>query len=1073
MYKKALSRLSSPHMILLSAISLASCGGSGDPGDPGDPKTDDPLLPSINISSVSTAEGNEGVTDFNFVINLSEASASDVSIDYATGDDTAEAGTDYSEVNDTLIIPAGETSASITIDVNGDTTFESDESFTLNLSNITGATSETSSVSGTILNDDQDTPPVLSISSVSVTEGNSNVTGLEFVISLSKVSTSNISIDYATSDSTATAGTDYTGSNGTLVIPAGNDSGSIVISVTGDLSIEADETFTLNLSNISGATSETSSAIGTILNDDIDTDNDGLTDFAETNIYGTDPNAADTDGDGQNDSSEITARTNPIGHLAVSAPLYFSDNHEFGYSEVTVPSGCYELTAKAWGAGGGQNWGSGGGSSTVGGGGGYALKTLNVLPGDTLEIYVGQGGKGGSGSASNAFGGAQGGGTYHFGGGGGGSTELRYLDERLLVAGGGGGSGNFSDGNGGPGGGFTGTVGGGANGGFGGPDTGLNPNGVDQLNGDGDAHSGAGGGGYSGGGRGTSYGQGGGGGSSFGDSTIAGNGRLPGNAAEAGNSGYGGIGNSYYDNQGPKGPHGSDGKLTLYCAISSTAVVDADNDGVLDAYETSTFLTNPNLADTDGDGLSDFAELVTHHTNPLLTDTDGDGLTDDTEINTHGTDPNISDTDADGLSDGDELTLHSTDPLNPDSDSDTLSDGVEINTHSSNPNSDDSDGDGLTDDVEVNTYLTSPTSSDSDSDGLSDASEVNTHLTNPNLSDSDNDGLNDFFEINTYSTNPLSPDSDGDRVIDSDEIQVYSTDPNNEDSDSDGYTDGDEIIVKPVIADNAVPLDTVTYEAWGLYEYNPVATCNVILGKAWGAGGGQNWASNGNSSVGGGGGYAKTLIDVDAANVVELYVGEGGRGSGMNGNAFGGALGGDTAHFGGGGGGSTELRILNERLLVAGGGGGSGNSSNGHGGAGGGFTGTPGGGENGGFGGPNTGLNPDGVNQTGDGYSAHSGAGGGGYSGGGRGTSSGQGGGGGSSYGDSTIAGTGRAPGNLAEAGNSGFGGVGTSYYDNQGPDSANGSDGKIIVECHVSIGNTGGSNPNDITSVPSFVYVP
>jgi hypothetical protein len=73
---------------------------------------------------------------------------------------------------------------------------------------------------------------------------------------------------FTTTDGTATAGSDYTASSGTLTIAAGSTTANVTIAVNGDAVVEADETFTVTLSNVSGATLGNASATVTIINDD-------------------------------------------------------------------------------------------------------------------------------------------------------------------------------------------------------------------------------------------------------------------------------------------------------------------------------------------------------------------------------------------------------------------------------------------------------------------------------------------------------------------------------------------------------------------------------------------------------------------------------------------------------------------------------------------------------------------------------------------------------------------------------------------------------------------------------------
>lgn len=104
---------------------------------------------------------------------------------------------------------------------------------------------------------------------------------------------------------------------------------------------------------------------------------------------------------------------------------------------------------------------------------------------------------------------------------------------------------------------------------------------------------------------------------------------------------------------------------------------DTDGDGLPDTWEMQYFsdLSQTGAQDSDGDGLVNSAELLAG-TNPNNPDSDGDGLSDGAEANA-GTNPHYKDTDRDGLPDGLEIEL-GTNPLLPDTDSDTFLDGFEV-----------------------------------------------------------------------------------------------------------------------------------------------------------------------------------------------------------------------------------------------------------------------------------------------------------------------------------------------------------------------------------------------------------
>jgi predicted extracellular nuclease len=115
----------------------------------------------IGAAAVSQAEGDSGITAFTFTISLNApAGDAGVSFDYATRDGSATAGSDYIATSGSATIAPGQTSASITVQVNGDTTPEGDETFLLDISNIQGAFPGSLSVTGTIVNDDFATLPI-------------------------------------------------------------------------------------------------------------------------------------------------------------------------------------------------------------------------------------------------------------------------------------------------------------------------------------------------------------------------------------------------------------------------------------------------------------------------------------------------------------------------------------------------------------------------------------------------------------------------------------------------------------------------------------------------------------------------------------------------------------------------------------------------------------------------------------------------------------------------------------------------------------------------------------------------
>ena len=228
--------------------------------------TNDDTYPTISINNVSQNEGNAGTTNFSFTASLSQSPAQAVTVDYATADGTATAGSDYVATSGTLTFPVGVSTQTITVLVNGDTTAESNETFVVNLSNPTNATILTAQGTGTIVNDDA--APTVSIDNVSQNEGNTGTTAFTFTASLSAVSGQTVTVNYATADGTAIAPSDYTAASGTLTFAPGTSTQTVTVLVNGDTLAEPNETFVVNLSNPTNATILTGQGTGTIVNDD-------------------------------------------------------------------------------------------------------------------------------------------------------------------------------------------------------------------------------------------------------------------------------------------------------------------------------------------------------------------------------------------------------------------------------------------------------------------------------------------------------------------------------------------------------------------------------------------------------------------------------------------------------------------------------------------------------------------------------------------------------------------------------------------------------------------------------------
>jgi probable HAF family extracellular repeat protein len=110
--------------------------------------------------------------------------------------------------------------------------------------------------------------PQITISDVTITEGNTGTRAATFSVTLSEASSQPVSIAYATADGTATGGSDYQAASGTLIIPAGQTAGTITVLVNGDRIAEPNETFFMNLSGATNGVISDSQGVATIIDDE-------------------------------------------------------------------------------------------------------------------------------------------------------------------------------------------------------------------------------------------------------------------------------------------------------------------------------------------------------------------------------------------------------------------------------------------------------------------------------------------------------------------------------------------------------------------------------------------------------------------------------------------------------------------------------------------------------------------------------------------------------------------------------------------------------------------------------------
>ncbi len=220
--------------------------------------------PLVSVSDVSV---NEAAGTMTFTVTRVNAAAGAFTVDYATANGTATAGSDYTATSGTLSFADNQVSATVTVTLTDEGIPELDETLFLNLSSPTGATIADGQGVGTIVNDDG-TPIQVSINDVSIVEGNSGTSLLTFTVTRTG-GTGAFDVNFNTQNGSAVEPGDYLANSGTLSFGVGQNSRTISITINGDTIPESSEIFQVLLS---GATNDAiivdGTGIGTIVNDE-------------------------------------------------------------------------------------------------------------------------------------------------------------------------------------------------------------------------------------------------------------------------------------------------------------------------------------------------------------------------------------------------------------------------------------------------------------------------------------------------------------------------------------------------------------------------------------------------------------------------------------------------------------------------------------------------------------------------------------------------------------------------------------------------------------------------------------
>jgi hypothetical protein len=218
----------------------------------------------LQVGDVSVVSPSSGTTNASFSVTLSPPSASAVTVNYATADGTATAGTHYTAASGSVTFSAGQTSKTVNVAVKADTAQFSDTYFYLNLSGASGATIERSSAYGII--ETSQLSPIMSVSTPAVQKPASGTAAETFNITLSSASPNTVTVNYATQNGNASAGTDFNATSGTVTFPAGSTTQPVTVNVLASTKAGPNLYYYLQLTSPTNAQVAQSSTYGYIEN---------------------------------------------------------------------------------------------------------------------------------------------------------------------------------------------------------------------------------------------------------------------------------------------------------------------------------------------------------------------------------------------------------------------------------------------------------------------------------------------------------------------------------------------------------------------------------------------------------------------------------------------------------------------------------------------------------------------------------------------------------------------------------------------------------------------------------------
>ena len=298
---------------------------------------------TVSIAPTDAAASEPGVNDGLFTVTLAGgklAPAGGIVVDY-TVNGTATGGADYAALSGSVTIPAGDSSATIAVDVLDDEVIEPAESVVVTL---TGTNHPSAPLHATIrsatvtISDDDATTVAITASDAAASELGADSGVFLVALDGDKVAPAGgITVTYTVSG-TATPGADYATLTGTALIPAGQSSVTIPVSVLDDNVVENAETVVVTLSTVNqvGVTIDPTKTSATVtLNDD---------DATTVSVSAPDPTGSESGSDdGQFLVSLDNGKTAPAEGIQVTYTVNGTATSGADYATlagtVTIPAG--------------------------------------------------------------------------------------------------------------------------------------------------------------------------------------------------------------------------------------------------------------------------------------------------------------------------------------------------------------------------------------------------------------------------------------------------------------------------------------------------------------------------------------------------------------------------------------------------------------------------------------------------------------------------------------------------------------------------------------------------------------